>query len=189
MTGRLDLYWIPLGAGTPVVRISGKIYEGLLALVKRRDRRDLYHAALVAETGSGRTIVEVAPIPDDRGRVERGVVAEGIVGSRLLGRLRLFRYEVRCWQNGTIPDLGHAVASPVCVTSRADTVDQVLELLRLVPTPVWGRDEFETGEMWNSNSVVSWVLTKAQLGEAAGDPPPNGRAPGWQAGIRVATRP
>jgi hypothetical protein len=40
------------------------------------------------------------------------VVATGAVGSLLLGRLRLFRYEVRCWRGGTIPDLGEAVGGP-----------------------------------------------------------------------------
>ena len=29
---------------------------------------------------------------------------------------------------------------------------------RQVPTPVWGRDELGTGDMWNSNSVISWAI-------------------------------
>lgn len=49
-------------------------------------------------------------------------------------------------------------------------------------------DEMDTGDMWNSNSVVSWVLTCAGLLDAAGEPPPGGRAPGWQAGVVVARR-
>ena len=32
---RLDLYWIPLGAGARVVWTSGRIYEGLAALAQR----------------------------------------------------------------------------------------------------------------------------------------------------------
>jgi len=42
--------------------------------------------------------------------------------------------------------------------------------------------------MWNSNSVVSWVLSRAGLVEGAGRPPGNGRAPGWDAGVVVAGR-
>ena len=42
----VDLYWIPLGAGGYVVRLSGKLYEALKALVEHRPRLDLYHSAL-----------------------------------------------------------------------------------------------------------------------------------------------
>ena len=188
MQPRLDLYWIPLGAGTRVVRISGMFYEALIALIQRRPRRSLYHAALIATTDTGRTTVEVAPIPDNHGRRDRGVVAEGIVGSRLLGRFRVFRYEVRCWPDGTIPDLAYAVDGPVELTVDSATIERVLGVLGSVPTPVWGRDELRTGEMWNSNSVVAWALAKGGLDGAAISPPRDGRAPGWRAGISTATR-
>ncbi|HSB88255.1 MAG TPA: hypothetical protein VLD86_18210 [Ilumatobacteraceae bacterium] len=188
-THSLDLYWIPLGAGAKVVRISGGLYEGLCALVQRRPRRDLYHSALVATTDDGVYTIEMAPIPDVRGRSDRGVVAEGAVGSRLLQPLRIFRYEVRRWRNGVIPDLPYAVASPVRITDDERVVRRVLDLLPLVPSLVWGRDELRAGEMWNSNSVVSWVLTNAGVCEAAGKPPRNGRAPGWDAGLEAAARP
>lgn len=184
----LDLYWIPLGAGQRVVRTSGRIYERLVALGARRPRRDLYHSALVATTAQGRVAIEMAPQPDDGGRSHRGVVAEGAVGSRWLGRLRVFRYEVRQWRDGEIPDLGYAVASPVRVSDDPQRVIEVLDLVALVPTPVWGRDELRLGEMWNSNSVVSWVLTQAGLLDEAGEIPRNGRAPGWDAGVAAARR-
>ena len=184
----VDLYWIPLGAGARVVRTSGRIYERLVALAARRPRRDLYHSALVVTTADGRVMIEVAPQPDGRGRRDRGVVAEGVVGSRWLGRLRAFRYEVRRWRNGEIPDLRYAVASPVRITDDPERIRAVLELVELVPTPVWGRDELRLGEMWNSNSVVSWVLTNADVVDVAGAPPANGRAPGWQAGVAAAGR-
>ena len=185
---RLDLYWIPLGAGARVVRLSGRIYEALSALAQQRPRRDLYHSALVADPGNGRVMVEMAPTPDGRGRDERGVVAEGPVGSRLLRRFRVFRYEVRRWRDGEVPDLRFAIASPVPITADRELIQQVLDLVALVPTPVWGRDEMRAGEMWNSNSVVSWVLTTAGVVARAGDPPGKGRAPGWDAGVTVARR-
>ncbi len=185
---RLDLYWIPLGAGTPVVAFSGRVYETLHGVVRRHPRHDLYHAALVADLDGTPTIVESAPVPDDDGEVARGVVAGGAVGSRLLGRFRVFRYEVRRWSGGTIPDIGYAVASPVRISDDNEAVRTVLDLVASVPAPVWGRDELDAGDMWNSNSVISWTLTRAGLLAAAGSPPPRGRAPGWDAGVRVAER-
>ena len=185
---RLDLYWIPLGAGASVVHASGQTYEALTALMHRRHRRDLFHSALVATTGDARFFIEMAPSPDDRGPELRGVVGQGPVGTRWAGRFRTFRYEIRRWREGEIPDLRHAVASPVRITQDASAVQRVLELVPRVPTPVWGRDEFETGDMWNSNSVISWILTEAGLVARAGRPPGNGRAPGWDAGVAVARR-
>src|SRR4051812_12285759 len=55
-----------------------------------------------------------------------------------------------------------------------------------VPTPVWGRDELRAGEMWNSNSVVAWILSRAGLDITDVHPPAGGRAPGWNAGRTVA---
>jgi hypothetical protein len=185
VTPGLYLYWIPLGAGATVVRVSGAIYEALWAAAHCEPRRALYHSALVADTGDGRYVIEVTPIPDDRGRDERGVVGEGPVGSRLLARWRVFRYEVRAWRNGTIPDVDYAIESPVKLTADVDVVARVLADVSHVPTPVWGRDAQHTGDMWNSNSVVAWLLARAQLLDVAAAPPFGGRAPGWDAGYRL----
>ena len=171
------------------MRFSGRAYEALSALLQRRPRRDLYHSALVAQTTDAKFVIEMTPIPDGRGRQDRGVVSEGPVGSRWVRRLRIFRYEIRRWRDGVIPDISLAVASPVRITDDADLVHQLLESVPLVPTPVWGRDELHAGEMWNSNSVVAWLLTRAGLLAAAGRPPPGGRAPGWDAGVVAAERP
>lgn len=187
-TPTLELYWVPLGADTTIVRWSGRTYERLIAVAERRPACALYHSALIARDGGTAVTVEVAPVPDGRGRTVRGVVAEGPVGSKLLGRWRPFRYEVRRWTDGVIPDLHHAVASPVEITSDPDRVTAALETLAGVPTPVWGRDECHLGEMWNSNSVVSWTLTSCDLMRADLRPPDGGRAPGWQAGIDLARR-
>ena len=64
----------------------------------------------------------------------------------------------------------------------------MLKLIAQVPTPVWGRDQLATGEMWNSNSVIAWVITSSGLDAASVQPPAGGRAPGWQAGLAVARR-
>lgn len=184
----VDLYWIPLGAGARVVRCSGWVYEAVAAGVQRRPRGPLFHSALVARHDGRTTTIEMTPMPDDDGRRARGVVAEGAVGWAPLRRLRVFRYEVRCWPDGVIPDLPHAVDSPVQVSTDHSAVRDVLTHVARVPTPVWGRDELHAGEMWNSNSVVSWVLARAGLLERAGSVPRGGRAPGWDAGVAVARR-
>ena len=185
-TTGIDLYWLPLGAGGHSVRLNGKVFEASSAWLQRRDRRDLYHAALEISVPHGRFVIEQAPAW--REGAERGVVAEGPVGLRALGRFRLFRYEVRRWREGVIPDVAEAVASPLHVSGESDRACRVLELVPHVPTPVWGRDELRTGEMWNSNSTVSWLLAMGGLDVESITQPPGGRAPGWQAGIAVARR-
>ena len=183
--GSVDLYWIPLGAGAHVVRVSGKLFEALSALVQRRTRCDLYHSALEVRVPEGRFVIEQAPIPDLHGE-QRGVVAEGPVGMRWMGRFRRFRYEIRRWRDGRIPDANEAIASPVRLSDDLALARRVLELLPSIPTPVWGRDEIDAGEMWNSNSVVSWALTRSGADIANIHPPSRGRAPGWNAGRYVA---
>jgi len=183
----VDLYWLPLGAGGHFVRLNGRVFEAVAARVERRDACDLYHSALEVQVPEGRFVIEQAPIPDGNGR-QRGVVAEGAVGSRWARRLRLFRYEVRRWEDGVIPDVGEAVESPRRLTDDSDLARRVLDVVRDVPTPVWGRDELDAGEMWNSNSVISWVIARSGVDPAPVQPPAGGRAPGWRAGLVVAQR-
>ena len=64
----------------------------------------------------------------------------------------------------------------------------LLALASSVPTPVWGRDQLHAGEMWNSNSVVAWLIASSGLDAAKIRPPRGGRAPGWDAGLVVARR-
>jgi hypothetical protein len=186
-TATVDLYWIPLGVGGHCVRRNGRLFEAVAAAYRRRPRCDLYHAALVVEHDGHRCTIELAPSPDgDEAR--RGVVATGAVGSRLAGRLRLFRYEVRCWDGGSIPDLDEAVGGPRRLTGDPLTARRLLDLVAIVPRPVWGRDELRAGEMWNSNSVIAWLIAAAGIATDDLRPPPGGRAPGWQAGLVVARR-
>src|SRR5688572_22349857 len=108
----VDLYWLPLGAGgMAVVRWSGRLYEALAARRDGREPCDLYHSALEVGLGADRCVIEMAPVWGN-GHPDRGVVGDGAVGSPWLGRSRLFRYEVRRWLGGTIPDAAEAVASP-----------------------------------------------------------------------------
>lgn len=187
LSASVDLFWIPLGAGGHVVRWNGRAYEAIRASIERRPRCALYHSALEVRVPGRRFTIEVTPIPDGRGS-ERGVVGEGAVGIRLAGHLRLFRYEIRRWPHGSIPDVGEAVGGPVRVATDLARTQRVLDLAPSVPTLVWGRDELGTGDMWNSNSVVSWLLERAGIDTEPLRPPDGGRAPGWDAGVVVARR-
>jgi hypothetical protein len=184
----VDLYWLPLGAGGHFVRMNGRIYEALAATRGKRPRRDLYHSALIVSVPSGQFVIEQAwPIPSGA-KERRGVVAEGPVGTHRAGSLRFLRYEVRRWRDGVIADIAEAVASPQRLTDDVRTAERLLELVPEVPTPVWGRDEFGAGEMWNSNSLISWLLARSRLDVDTVHPPAGGRAPGWDAGLIVARR-
>jgi hypothetical protein len=185
----LDLYWIPLGAGNRTVQFSGRTFESLAARRAHRTPCDLYHSALVAILDGDRYFIEMTPVPaPSRAVADRGVVGGGAVGTRWAARLRIFRYEIRCWRNGLIPDLRYAVDGPVALTCDETLVRAVVEGVPSVPTPTWGRDELRAGEMWNSNSVVAWILSAAGLAANAGEPPARGRAPGWHAGVTIARR-
>ena len=80
-----DLYWLPLGAGGHFVKLNGRVYEALVARLERRPASDLYHSALQVEVAEGTFVIEQAPVHDWSGK-QRGVVAEGAVGSRWAGR-------------------------------------------------------------------------------------------------------
>ncbi|WP_299445070.1 hypothetical protein [uncultured Phycicoccus sp.] len=182
----VHLFWIPLGAGGHVVRWNGRIYEAIAARAAHRPPRDIYHAALTVGLDGITTSIEMGPVwnvPD----ADRGVVGTGPVGSPLLGRVRMFRYEIRCWPGGRIPDLDDAVESSQ-VSADPARATRVLELTREVPLATWGRDEHRAGEMWNSNSMISWLLSRSGHDLSRVHPPARGRAPGWDAGLVVAAR-
>ena len=110
----VELYWLPLGAGGWFVRLNGRIWEAIHALWEHRRPLDLYHTALVVRVSEGRYVIEDCwPIPDADGP-SRGVLVEGPVGSRWLGRWRTFRYEVRCWPDGIITDATRRSPAPSC---------------------------------------------------------------------------
>ncbi len=184
----VDLYWLPLGAGGHSVRVNGRIFERVAAWRARRDRCDLYHSGLEVRVPEGRFVIEMTPAWASRDP-SRGVVAQGAVGSRVAGRLRMFRYGIRCWRDGRIPDAAEAVDSPRRLTGDPDVARRLLRLVPSVPAPVWGRDELGAGEMWNSNSVTSWLIARSGLATEAVRPPAGGRAPGWDAGLVAARRP
>ncbi len=185
----VELYWLPLGAGdaSRLVRWSGSAFEAIVARRQGRERRDLYHSALEVHLDGARFVIEMTPVWATRA-ADRGVVSEGPVGSSPLGRARLFRYEVHSWKGGVIADVAEAVDSPQRLSSDRDMAQRVLDLVPAFPARTWGRDELEAGEMWNSNSLTSWLLARSGHDTACLQPPAHGRAPGWSAGLAVAHR-
>jgi hypothetical protein len=181
----VDLFWLPLGAGGHSVRLNGRIFEAVVAWREQRGRADLYHSALAVSVPEGSFVIEMAPIRDAAGD-SRGVVAEGPVSSRWARPLRLFRYEIRRWRDGVIPDVEEAIESPQRLTDDPAVARRFLELVPGVPTPVWGRDELGAGEMWNCNSLISWLIARSGLDVDSVHPPAGGRAPGWRSGLVVA---
>jgi hypothetical protein len=183
----VDLFWLPLGAGGRSVRLNGRVFEAVASRLQHRPVCDLYHSALEVRVPEGRFVIEMAPVRDRDGAL-RGVVAGGAVGRRWAGRLRIFRYEIRCWQDGGIPDIAEAVESPRRLSDDRESSRRLIDLVPSVPTPVWGLDELAAGEMWNSNSVTSWLIARTGLDPESIRPPGGGRAPGWNAGLVVARR-
>ena len=168
----IELYWLPLGAGGWFVRLSGRIWEAIHALLEHRRPLDLYHTALVVRVPEGRFVIENCwPIPAADGP-SRGVLVEGPVGSRRMARWRMFRYEVRRWRDGVIADADEAVTSPQLLSDDPVLAYRLLDLVGSLPRPVWGRDELGAGEMWNSNSVIAWLIAGAGIATEHLGPPP-----------------
>lgn len=181
------LYWLPLGAGGRSVHWNGRVFEALAARREHRAAKDLYHSALEVRLDDARFVIEMTPAWGSD-VVDRGVVSEGPVGSRGLRRFAAFRYEVRRWRSGVIPDVGEAVGRPRRVSHDQARARRVLALVPDVPALTWGRDELRTGDMWNSNSLTAWLLARSDHDTDVIGPPAHGRAPGWTAGLMAAAR-
>ncbi|GAA3343009.1 hypothetical protein GCM10020358_40080 [Amorphoplanes nipponensis] len=183
----VSVYWLPLGAGGHVVRWNGRLYEAVVARREHRPAADLYHCALEVVVDAGRSVIEMAPVWSVRA-ADRGVVRQGPVGLPWLGRFTAFRYEVRRWRDGIIPDLAEAAGGPVLAGSDPGRARELLDLVPQAPPVTWGRDELRTGDMWNSNSLVAWLLARSGHPVTGIGPPAHGRAPGWRAGLVLAAR-
>lgn len=181
------LYWLPLGAGGRSVHWNGRLFEALAARHEHRAAKDLFHSALEVYLDDARFVIEMTPAWGT-GVADRGVVCEGPVGARGLRRFAAFRYEVRRWRMGVIPDVAEAVGSPRRVSHDQARARRLLALVPDVPALTWGRDELRTGDMWNSNSLTAWLLARSDHDTGSIGPPAQGRAPGWRAGLMAAAR-
>lgn len=181
----VDVIWLPVGAGGHVAIHTSRWWEWWQARRERRPPQRLFHAALEVFDGCHRHAIEMAPAWTGPAG-DRGTVATGPVGCRWLGRFRLFRYEVRCRRDGIIPDRAWAVGAPTRLSVSAAAARALIARVPDAPLLVWGRDPFDSGDMWNSNSLVSWLLRSAGIDAGEISPPPGGLAPGWRSGILAA---
>ncbi|WP_218000262.1 hypothetical protein [Millisia brevis] len=181
----IRLWWLPVGAGGHVVVHTSRWWELITARREHRDPQPLFHAALEVIVDGVPRLIEMAPAWGP-GAGAPTVVATGPVGLAILGRSRLFRYEIRCAPNGVLPDRAYAVDSPVPIAAAAESGRALLDRIDAVPRHTWGRDVYRIGDMWNSNSVVSWLLTCTDIDADRIAPPAGGRAPGWRTGIVAA---
>lgn len=181
---RVVLWWIPVGAGGHLVRHTSRWWELVHAGLAHRRPRRLFHAALEVFVDGDRFVIEMAPAWAGSPTHDRGVVATGPVGLRFLGHSRLFRYEVRCWRSGTISDRRWAEGRTETAIDPG-AARALLDRVAQVPALTWGRTVGSGGDMWNSNSLVAWLVGGGVLGTADQLPPRDGWAPGWEAGREV----
>lgn len=188
--GAVELMWLPLGAGpgSALVRLSGRAYEAVTARRDHRPRCALVHTALRVTVDGTPVVVEMTPDWSPP-RPGREVVVRGPVGVPWGGRSRLLRYEVHRWPGGNVVDAATAIGGPRWLSEDRAVALRLLGLVPRFPALTWGRDELETGDMWCSNSLTAWLLTRSGHDLAAVLPPPGTRAPGWSAGLQVAGHP
>ena len=181
----IELFWLPVGAGTHFQRASLLAYDWLAATVFRRPRATFVHAALKVRVDGRCWTLELMPVPR---RQETEPVVTGAVGSAAAGRLRIFRYQLLCAEADRLPDEEWAIESPVSLGEDPELAARVLETAPRVPALVWGRRAHGTSEMWTSDSAIAWLLCSVGIDAAALALPPGTQAPGWRAGIEVAKR-
>lgn len=184
-TARAELWWLPVGAGGHFVIHTSRWWELVQALREHRAPQPLFHAALELFVDGHRHMIEMTPAWGQPATA-RGIVKTGPVGLRILGRVELFRYEVRAWPDGVLPDRAYAIQPPTTIPLTGASARALLASLPGVPVLTWGRVVRPTGDMWNSNSLISWLLTTAGIDATRFTPPSHGRAPGWAAGIAQA---
>jgi hypothetical protein len=93
--------WVPVGTSCALMDVSTRRFE---ATLQRRPRYEIYHSGLEVFVPEGRYTIEQTPA-SAHGE-QRGVVGIGPIGAEWLGgRVRMFRYELRRWRDGVIPDI------------------------------------------------------------------------------------
>ena len=125
-----------------------------MATITRHECARHGHRPLLVAAGGGRPLggVERADVlaPAWSDSAERGVVAEGSVGARVLGRFRLFRYEIRLWRQ-------HEEDAP----PKYSLVDDLLHLVSTLHSrPPWRRRNAERAH----SSHWSWSTPVGQRG-------------------------
>ena len=159
----VELYWIPLGAGGHCVRFNGRIFEALDAArrapsalrplprgARRPARRPALHdrARRRRRTPTRRAAASSAPAPS------AAATSAGCA---------CFATRFAAGEADRSPTWTTRSAGRCRLTTDPGVARRLLDLVAAVPRPVWGRDELDAGEMWNSNSVIAWLVATAGL--------------------------
>jgi hypothetical protein len=167
----IDLYWLPVGAGTHFQRFSLILYEGMAARLARRKRATLLHAALKIGRGDQYFTLEVTPAPADPNTRHE---VTGPVGVRGADKLRLFRYQVCLREGDTLPDEEWAVVPALRLSEDSETVATAFAR-RLASTPGSRCPCFDRGSATfpRPHTNSSWLLPTRDQSET----PPAWRTP------------
>jgi hypothetical protein len=164
-----------------------KGWERLRALKAGRSPRELLHVALEVQLDSStKFVIELVPAGFGPARTSTGVVGNGPILSRALGWMRMFQYEIRRWKNGVVEAKDKSTRPPSTYVITRDQALQIIDGASRAPRHPWGQDVLGNGDMWNSNSLVSFVLVSAGMDPAAIEPPASADWPGWDTGVALA---
>ena len=178
----------------------------LAAARRRRTLRAIQRAHLRSGRGASRAADRLRPLPLRARRARAGGAIRDRAGASTgprrnqarcrrrrrgrhpwAGRFRIFRYEVRRWRDGVIPDIAEAVESPQRLTNDPGRAQRVLDLAPGARPSSGAATSSGTGEMWNSNSFIAWLLARSGLDAGSIRPPAGGRAPGPSPDLRFAS--
>ena len=184
----VELYWLPLGAGGHSVQVQRPRLRG--------PGRGARPAALdlISTTRHYASVSPREGSSSNRRLFPIGVAANVASSSRGrsaadgLGDFACFVTRSGSGLAARFPTSRRPLTARETTERRRDTGRRVLARAEEVPPLTWGRDEMRTGEMWNSNAVIAWVLSRSGIDAAQVMPPRGGRAPGWNAGLAVAQR-
>ena len=186
-TAAVELYWIPLGAGGHSVRLNGRVFEAIAAAASIGDAA----TSITPRSSSSSTAIATRSSSRRRRTLTRRAAAwspPAPSAAATPAGCACFATRSAAGAAGRFRISTRRSAGPRRLSSDPRDARRLLDLVRTVPTPVWGRDELKTGEMWNSNSMTAWLIAATGLSTDLLRPPPRGRAPGWDAGIEVARR-
>ena len=177
---------MPVGAGTPrLQRASLRLWEAFEAARARRTRTVLYHSALKLHTEGRTRTLELMPAFIDSASPP---LLTGPVGAGLAGPPRPLPHQRVCTHRGGAPPRRWGGERAQGLAHDESVARAIIALAPAVPPYTWGRRVRGTSEMWTSDSVISWLLLRAGVDLAAMHIPAGGRAPGWEAGLEVASR-
>ena len=183
----VDLYWIPLGAGGRLVRFNGRCSRRSPPLAGTG-----HDATSTTRSSSSRSTATATRSSWRRRPTAIGSAGgwwrRGPSGAAISAGCPCSATRSVSWRGGTIGDLGEAVGGPRRLSRDPGLARRLLDLVPAVPAARLGADKLHTGEMWNSNSVIAWLIAGAGVATELVAPPAHGRAPGWQAGLAVARR-